>query len=224
MIGPLIKNEVGNRYHSLTVIDSAESMNGYARFLCKCDCGNELVVRGSDLRSGNTKSCGRCKREWHGESGSRLYDIWCHMKRRTNNPQDPAYKDYGGRGIVICDEWYKYSAFKEWAISNGYSDSLTIERIDVNAGYFPDNCKWIPINEQSKNRRSCHFFTIGNETKCVTEWAKLIGIKPRTVLERMRYGWSIEDALFAPIRPRRKHEKQSVCVDRIKLSQQNCEP
>ena len=224
MTSQLAKDEVGNRYYSLMVIDRVESVNGYARFLCKCDCGNESIVRGSDLRSGNTKSCGKCKREWHGDSASRLYNIWCHMKRRTENPQDAAYEDYGGRGIAVCDEWNKYSAFKEWAISNGYNDSLTIERIDVNSGYYPSNCKWIPVNEQAKNRRSCHFITIKNETKCVSEWAKEFGIKPRIVLERMRSGWSAEDALFAPIMPRRKHEKQSVCFDGIKLSQQNREP
>lgn len=207
MIGKLAKNEIGNRYGSLKVIERADSDNGYARFVCKCDCGKTIIARGSDLRSGNTKSCGCSKGESHKMSKSRLYDIWQHMRRRTNNELDHAYKDYGGRGISVCSEWNdSFLRFKEWADSSGYDDSLTIERINVNDGYNPQNCKWIPNNNQAKNRRNCVWLTFNGETKCATEWAKEFGIKPSIALDRIRNGWDPYDAMTAPICPRRKHK------------------
>ena len=108
-----IKDETGKKYANLTVISFAGVSGRYATFLCKCDCGRETVVRGSDLRTGNTKSCGKCKTERHGMCRSRLYNIWIHIKRRTNNPNAQFYEDYGGRGIKICDEWNKsFLSFK----------------------------------------------------------------------------------------------------------------
>ena len=155
----------GKRYGKLTAIklDHIDIVaNGTVHYwLYKCDCGNEKVIRKGEVSQGGSQSCGcylresvRARAKIHGDSKSRLYDIYKGMKRRCFNPHFKNYKHYGGRGIKICDEWLEdYLNFKNWALNNGYRDNLSIEHIDVNGNYEPDNCKWIPLNEQPKNRR-----------------------------------------------------------------------
>lgn len=175
----------GQRFGKLVVIKQAESAimkNGYPlrKWLCKCDCGNDVVVRVADLKNGNTKSCGCYQREVarkiktkHNGCEERMYSIWCNMKTRCLNPNVPAYKDYGGRGITICQEWTdSYTAFRDWCLDNGYKDTLTIERIDVNRGYEPDNCTFIGKEKQPLNARSNHLVTYKGKTKTLTEWSR----------------------------------------------------
>ena len=134
-------------------------------WLCKCDCGNQCKVGGYDLRVGHTRSCGCLLRDRmkflnrkHGLSNTRLYDTWIHMKRRCYDETNSHYKSYGARGIKICDEWLNdkdgFVNFYNWAMSNGYKEDLTIERIDVNGDYCPENCEWIPSYLQSLNRQT----------------------------------------------------------------------
>lgn len=156
------KDLLDKQYGRLTVIDYAENAKyGSTRWLCKCECGNEVVVQTNKLLSGETVSCGCYHREKvtkHGLEGTRIYHIWTGMIYRCYNEKHPRYKNYGGRGITVCDEWRDdIKAFQEWAEANGYQEELTIDRIDNNGNYEPDNCQWITLMENTKkacrNRR-----------------------------------------------------------------------
>jgi hypothetical protein len=137
------KDEIGKKYGKLTVISKYDRQNRIIRWLCKCDCGNECIVSGVSLRSGNTKSCG-CLVHKHDSSYTRLYGIYRHMKQRCYNENADQYKYYGARGIEICSEWLNdFVVFKKWAYDNGYNDNLSIDRIDKDKNYDPTNCQWI---------------------------------------------------------------------------------
>lgn len=155
-------NLSGKRFGKLVVVsESEERRNGRVMWNCLCDCGNSCVVRSCHLISGHTKSCGCFSSEkttemntTHGSTHSRLYSIWKSMKTRCNNPKSKAYNYYGGRGIHICDLWQNdFSAFKEWALENGYSDELTIDRKNPDGNYEPQNCRWTTWHEQRMNQR-----------------------------------------------------------------------
>ena len=133
---------------------------GPARYVFDCDCGNNLVAIGKNVTSGRTQSCGCLRNErvqeaciTHGGCKSRLYRIWSRMKARCGNPKSSDYGYYGGRGIAVSQDWSKFAPFQEWALANGYDDSLTIDRINVDGGYSAENCRWITIEAQQRNRR-----------------------------------------------------------------------
>lgn len=171
----------GKRYGRLQVIKRAQDLIAtrsgrvfpIVTWMCVCDCGNEITVQSVNLRHGRTRSCGCLQRETaehycreigqrasHGDSmpgRNRLYNVWASMKSRCSNPKNPVYKHYGGRGITVCDAWKEYLNFKTWAMENGYNpDAIrgecTIDRIDVNKGYSPDNCRWVNMSTQNKNK------------------------------------------------------------------------
>lgn len=151
-------NIIGRRFGKLIVVERAENIGDYAAWKCKCDCGNETVVTGSNLRSGNTKSCGCLSGTTHGMTHTRLYHVWGGMIQRCTNPNAAKYSYYGGRGIRVCDEWCNsFVAFYEWAMANGYDPELpwykcTIDRIDVNGNYEPANCRWVDMKTQNNNK------------------------------------------------------------------------
>lgn len=199
-----MKDLSGKNFGRLTVIKFLRIEKHRAIWLCKCECGNLTEVTTSRLTSGNTKSCGCLQKECaieshktHGQYQSRLYRIWGSMKRRCYNKNYKRYKDYGSRGIVVCQEWLEdFMSFYNWAMDNGYRDDLTIDRIDNNKGYSPNNCRFATPKQQARNRRNNINFTINGETHCLSEWCKILGLSYNTVHARVTYlNWSIENAL-----------------------------
>lgn len=171
---------------------------------CRCECGNEKIINGISLKKGVTKSCGCLQKEQtsnknktHGLTDSRLFIIWANIKARCYNKNNPSYKNYGNRGIKMYQEWLNdFMNFYNWAITNGYKENLTIDRIDVNGNYEPNNCRWITNKEQQNNRRNNHYVTYNNETHTLAEWAKITNIKYSTLERRLnKYKWTITRAL-----------------------------
>lgn len=174
---------------------------------CRCDCGNEVMVIGNSLGVRGTKSCGCLKKDnararaaehiTHGQTKTRLYRIWFNMKCRCHKETAPDFHRYGGRGITVCDEWRNgFQPFYDWAMANGYRDDLSIDRIDSNGNYCPENCRWEDSKTQNNNTRRNHYVTYNGETLTISQWAERCGISRNTLHSRItKYGWSVERAL-----------------------------
>ena len=186
----------GKHFGRLTVIQF-DHMDKYSSqyWLCECNCPSRtrLIVSRSALISGHTKSCGCFKKDLqrelktiHGEYNSRLHNIWGNMKQRCTNKKDDNYNHYGNRGIEVFDEWMNsYENFRDWALSNGYSDVLTIDRINNDYGYFPENCRWVDHHAQMNNTRCNRHVTYNNETHTAAEWAKILNLSPNQMYYRL---------------------------------------
>jgi hypothetical protein len=203
------KDEVGNIYGRLTVEKEIGRKRGAVLFLCHCDCNNKTEVTGCDLRSGKVNSCGCFKSEYvtaknttHGLKNHRIYSIHRNMMTRCYYKVATHYESYGGRGIAVCDDWSNkengFINFYNWAMENGYSDDLSIDRIDVNGNYEPSNCKWATTIEQSLNKRNTHYIEIEGKVKTLIEWCEEFGIKYKTVLYRINKGWDKSLAVTTP--------------------------
>lgn len=215
----------GKKFNRLTALEYV----GDKKWLCRCECGNTVKVKAYDLKKGKTKSCGCFNTErikkmgekygkiygkiygrinihnaieaktTHGESKTRLYRIWRNMRTRCNNDHSG---NYGNRGIKHCEEWYSFENFMEWSLNNGYKDDLTIDRIDVNGDYEPDNCRWVSRHDQARNTRSNVFITYKGETHCLADWELITGLPVQQRYTKLH--WSVEDCLTKPKRKGRK--------------------
>jgi len=186
---------------------TGERRGGHVVWHCRCDCGDEVDARGNNLTSGRTTSCGCYNRERVAEAHTvhgmarygkqhPVYDAWTHMIQRCENPNDPAYKNYGARGITVCEEWHDAKAFIEWALAHGWQEGLSIDRIDNDKGYSPDNCRWATWKEQQRNKRNNHLITFNRKTQTLAEWAEEVGVKRHVLNNRINVlHWPIERAL-----------------------------
>lgn len=207
-----VKDLTDQRYGHWTVITKIENIKGKpTKWLCRCDCGTSKAVDSGSLRSGSTKSCGCIQSPGnfkHGLKDSLTYKSWSEAKSRCLNPSHSAYKDYGGRGITVCDRWLE-------SFENFYEDmgdrpnNMTIDRINNNLGYSKENCRWATWEEQANNRRNNRLIELNGKTQNLTQWIKELGISTSTVRSRLRIGWSIEKALTTPINFRAKPQKPS---------------
>ena len=177
---------------------------GGAWFPARCSCG---TVRAILFKGGfQSQSCGCLQKEvasanrTHGESRTRLYKIWTGMKQRCQNPKKGEYYNYGGRGIFVVPEWEDYIVFRDWALANGYTAELQIDRMENDGPYSPDNCQWVTGEHNLRNTRRNVMLTAFGETKCLIDWAEdsRCVLEPKSFMTRIRLGWDTEDALVTP--------------------------
>ena len=196
----------GEEYGNLTIISDTgkRDSSGNIIWLCQCDCGN-LIERTSRYltRDLSTHSCGCQKGEAQvkhgdkrrGKKQDRLYSIWRGMLWRCNKNNHGRYS-YAKKGVSVCDDWFDYTAFKSWALENGYSEGLSIDRIDNSGNYEPDNCRWVTVAGQANNKSNNHLLTHDGKTMTLAEWAKESGINYSTLRSRVnRQGLSMDKAL-----------------------------
>ena len=208
-----VKDMTNQKFGRLTVIRrDLTKPNHDAWWICECDCGNIISTTGSRLRDGSCQSCGCLQKELlaernktHGETKTRLYNLWSKIKLRCYNKKSKDYDNYGGRGILMCSEWKKdFMSFKEWALSNGYDENAsyggcTIDRIDVNGNYEPNNCRFTTIKEQSRNTRFNRRYEYQGKSLCTEELAEIAGISGATLRYRLNVGYTLEEAMFTKL-------------------------
>jgi hypothetical protein len=205
----------GKKFGRLLVLSESKTQNGNILWKCKCDCGNIVYALAYNLKSQHTSSCGCYRNEvkslthsTHLQSKTRLYKIWRHIKSRCYNPNLKEYKNYGERGISMCEEWYNnFKRFFDWSYQNGYTDFLTIDRINNNGNYEPSNCRWADYKTQANNRRNTDIIEYNGVSKPIMEWSEILNIPVATIRARLySYKWSVDKALSTPVRQRIKQE------------------
>ena len=210
---PKFVDLTGCKFGRWSVISKApnhvtSSGNSFTAWNCVCDCGTKRVVLNNALKSGASTSCGCIHREkqvevarnnfsTHKETKTRLYQIWAGMRKRCNNPNASNYSNYGGRGITVCEEWDDYTSFRDWALSHGYSDSMSIDRVNVDTGYSPNNCRWVGSVAQANNRRTSKLISMNGVTHTIAEWAKELNIPYKTLWKKLRAGKKLEEIISA---------------------------
>jgi hypothetical protein len=205
-----LKDLTGMKFGRLTVIErTGSNKQGRALWKCKCDCGNDefVITIGTNLLKGDRTSCGCLNIEktierstTHGGSKTRLYNIYRDILKRCYNPKFKHYQYYGGKGVSVCKEWIGESGFinfRVWSMMNGYKDDLTLDRINGDGNYEPNNCRWVSMKVQNNNKKNNHFITINGETKTITQWSEEYNLEKGVLQKRIRSGWE-ESELLKP--------------------------
>ena len=214
-----MKNLINKRFGRLLVLSKSEirTKDNRTQWNCVCSCGNKVLAENRTLTSGKKKSCGCLKldsslknikgvsNKTHNMSRTRIYKIWNALVQRCKTKSNQRYSSYGGRGITVCQEWYKFENFYR-DMKNSYKDNLTIDRIDNNKGYSKENCRWATNKQQSRNKRDNFYVTYNKETKSLVEWCEELNLNYGTIHARLKvYKWSVEKAFTEPYRWQKPH-------------------
>ena len=211
----------GKTFGELTVVKFVPTDNRRSYWLCKCSCGGEAIVYSGHLKCGHTTTCNnsshrigkKCSDDTkqkisnantkHSGCGERLYRVWASMLNRCNNQNEIAYKWYGAKGIKVCDEWLDYANFRQWALSSGYDENAeahacSIDRIDGNGDYCPENCRWANAKTQANNRKSNVLLTYNGKTQTMMQWSEETGVPYGLIQQRLNRGWGVQKAIEQP--------------------------
>ena len=195
------------KYGRLTILELAgKNKFGHMLVKCKCECGNTMVTEATRVIHGKTLSCGCLQKEVaakrmtvHGMTNTRLHAIWQAMIRRCEDPKNNRYYSYGAKGIAVCNEWKDFTNFKNWSFANGYSEELSIDRINNDKGYCPENCRWATKIQQANNKTNNRMLTYKGQTKTAKQWSRFFGFDYKYFHEKLKKcGWSIEKVLEIP--------------------------
>jgi hypothetical protein len=212
MVRKIAKLQQGDRFGKLVVVSEFPAANkrGHAVRMVEavCDCGARREARVHNLVNGSTRSCGcsqssdGASRSRHGAAGSKLYGTWKSLRNRCFNPRNARYKDYGARGITVDERWAEFPAFRDWALASGFKPGLTVDRVDVDGPYAPENCRLVPMAAQARNRRDTVRLEAFGQTKLALEWAEdpRCSVSARTLRGRVQRGWPAEAAISRPSR------------------------
>lgn len=204
------RNLVGQTFGKLNVIESCGKGKGnhyYSKV--RCSCGTEYLVPDTELIYGRRTMCKKCIKKTHGMTNTRLFHIWQTMKQRCNCKTNVNYCDYGQRGISVCEEWEQdFMCFYNWSMENGYSDNLTIDRIDFNGNYESSNCRWVDLTAQANNKRNNRMLEFQGIRYTLAEASRAFNINYSALQYRLSHGWDVEKALLTKVRVgRNQHEK-----------------
>jgi hypothetical protein len=202
------KDLTGEKFGRLTVIGVGAGKKAKA-WLCKCDCGEDIVVITSKLNTGHTRSCGCLKSEaWlmcvnkinitHGKHGTPEYNAWKNMKKRCLNPSHKSYPNYGGRGIKVCNRWLEFKNFYK-DMGERTSSIHSLDRINNDGDYEPLNCRWGTRQEQNNNKRTTRFYNFYGTNKTLAEWSRIVGISHAALFDRLKRGWTLHQTLTTPL-------------------------
>ena len=216
-------DRTGQKFGRLTLIERVENNKfNQVQWKCRCDCGKEVIVKAYSLTTGQTKSCGCLKKEQdfiniikvkHKKCNTRLYNIWRDMKWRCNSPKSKRHKFYYDKGIKVCQEWQEdFMNFYDWAMANGYKDNLTLDRINNNGNYEPKNCRWATITEQNNNQSNNIRIKYNESEYTLSELSKIYNIKRATLYDRIKRGWTIDEALNRKVAKRNRVKSVSFNV------------
>lgn len=206
----------GQKYGKLTVLEIAvDEVGKKKKWLCKCDCGNKIIVYGSNLRSGHTKSCIQCGYDLmkalntkHGHSNTPIYYVWNTMLSRCYRQSSNSFQNYGGRGIKVCAEWHDAKTFISWAIQNKYAPGMEIDRIDVDGDYCPENCRFIPRLENANNKTNNKLIEYNGEKRTIAEWSRYFEVNYKNLSRNLKKGYSLEEAIHREKTGDRTHRKK----------------